>query len=504
MTLKDNSKLETSPATLGRRIVWQPHPGFQQASLALDSFEGLIGGAAGPGKTDVLLYGGLRDIANPNTRVLFLRRTFPELREVIDRSLKTFPLLGGKWRESEKRWVFPSGATYEFGYCENYRDVLQYQGQEYTSVRFDEIGQIPDERVWMYLQTRIRTTDPRLRTEIRGSANPGGPGHGWLRRRFILPTNYGRDIYTDPETGLTRGFVPGRVKDNPSLPAIYIKQLMGQPERVRRALLDGDWDAGQGLALEELHAPLHIVRPFAIPAHWPVYAGFDWGYRHPWWLVCIAGGPDGDLYVFDALTGRRQLPHEIARTIRERLPTVRFSQIAAGHDVYHDHKARGENTPTVADALMGEGLITTPANISRIQGLNEMRRLLAWRGIARDASGNPTGGNDIPRLRFFDTRPVRRLWDQLMTIVSDPDRPEDALKVDADPDTGEGGDDGYDALRYAIASRPAGGIGAPLPEMDSTTDPVILAAEYERLHRRRGVVRKPETIAMGENAWQVL
>ncbi len=46
------------------------------------------------------------------------------------------------------------------------------------------------------------------------------------------------------------------------------------------------------------------------------------------------------------------------------------------------------------------------------------------------------------------------MFEQLEVMVCDPDDPEDALKLNANRDTGEGGDDGYDALRYAMASRP--------------------------------------------------
>ena len=124
-------------------VVWQPHAGFQTRALQCSAFEALIGGAAGPGKTDVLLYGGLRDIKNPNTRQLFLRESYPELREVMDRTLGTFRRIGGEWIASEKRWKFPvdgngQAGTYEFGYCSSFAEVQQYLGQEYTGVRFDD------------------------------------------------------------------------------------------------------------------------------------------------------------------------------------------------------------------------------------------------------------------------------------------------------------------------------------------------------------------------------
>ena len=75
------------------------------------------GGAAGGGKSDALLYGGLRQIRVPRYRALLLRQSFPELRDLLDRAAALFPQLGGVWSEQQKRWSFPSGATYGFGFC---------------------------------------------------------------------------------------------------------------------------------------------------------------------------------------------------------------------------------------------------------------------------------------------------------------------------------------------------------------------------------------------------
>ena len=69
----------------------------------------LYGGQAGGGKTDALLYLPLQQMHRPSMRALFLRRTFPELRECMDRALATFRQLGAEWSASEKRWRWPSG-----------------------------------------------------------------------------------------------------------------------------------------------------------------------------------------------------------------------------------------------------------------------------------------------------------------------------------------------------------------------------------------------------------
>lgn len=482
-------------------VAWKPHPGFQDMATSLHADELLIGGAAGPGKTDCLIYGSLAEIDHPATRVLFLRRTFGELREVMDRTLTIFPSLGATWRESEKRWRFPSGATFEFGYCETYADATRYQGQEYTRINFDELGQVKDERIVDFLITRLRTTavDYPIRPMFAASANPGGAGHAMLKRRYVDPTLKGTAVYVDPESGLTRAFIPGKVTDNPSIKPEYIQRLMGLPAVLRRQLLDGDWEAGAGAALDELDETVHLIPPFQVPDHWPRYAGFDWGFRHPWWFIDGTIDPDGNVYILDCAWGRQMLPHDIAQAVQERWPTIRFQHIAAGHDVMHNRRAIEENTPTIAETFLGFDLILDKANIHRVLGLNNCRALIAWRTVDRGSAG-------VPRLRFFKTPRVLRLFSELKTIVTDPDNPEDALKVNANPDTGEGGDDAYDCFRYLCATRIMGGLSdmGAIP-LESTTSPEILRAEVERLYRRRGLPpAEKHSLAMGDGAWQIL
>lgn len=451
--------------------IWTPHPGPQTAFVNSTAYEVLYGGAAGGGKTDALLYGPLDQIHIPSCRVLFLRRTFRELREVMDRALAKFRLLGGVWRESEKRWTFPSGATYEFGYCESYPDVFQYQGQEYTEICYDELGQCPEERVWTYLISRNRSTNPRLHHRMRASANPGGPGHVWLRRRFVDHPEvvHGQSERNDSPD---RAFIPARLSDNPTLDLgdpLYRQRLEMLPEVTRRQLLDGDWSAGEGMALSELNREVHLVKAFDPPAYWYHWGAFDWGFNHPFVAGWFAADTDGNVHLVESVGGRRLLPREIAGRIMERMPTRQLRKFVAGHDCWNEVKARGENTPSIADQFREEGILLQRANISRASGLNNMRHYLTH------------GPNRPPRFRIMDTPNNRRVFETLESMVVDPDDPEDALKVDAD-EYGQGGDDAYDMTRYGLAARP---LIAKMPDgpEPSAFDPEVLKAEVERVYR---------------------
>lgn len=460
----------------GAHVVWRPHAGAQSRFLASPAYEALYGGAAGGGKTDALLYGLLRQVHHPQYRALFLRLSFPELREVMDRALAAFRALGAEWRESEKRWRFASGATIEFGYCEAYKDVMRYQGQEFTAIAFDELGQCPEERIWTYLMSRNRSTAPELMLQMRGSANPGGPGHAWLRRRFVDACGVRGGTYVDPATGLVRAYVPARVKDNPSLREDYIAKLNALPEVTRRQLLEGDWTAGTGLALEELDRDKHLIPAQDIPPHWPLFGAFDWGYAHPFAFGLFTADEGGSVYLVDSVHGRRLQPPQIIERITEalhrlRIPLERVSATFAGHDCWHDIKARGEWGPTIAEQFTAAGLPLVKATISRVSGLNNMRRYLAWR-----AAG---GVEHAPAFRMFDTPSNRKVFDVLSGLVSDPDHVEDVLKVNADPDTGEHGDDPYDMLRYGLMARPMGAQPQVAPR-----------SPFEQMHRHPGYARE--------------
>lgn len=399
----------------------------------------------------------------PQARAVFMRSTFPELREVMDRAFALFPRLGADWRASDKRWTFPPhGSTIEFGYGETWAEVQQYVGQEFTWLGYDELGKMPEERSWQLLLSRLRSKNPDTKVYARASANPGGAGHAWLSRRFISPTKKGATVvaekFTDPLDGtirtLTRRFIPSRVIDNAILlrnNPLYYAQLQQLPETLRKQLLDGDWESGAGFALSEISETSHLVDPFVVPDHWDRFAAMDWGFAHPWWFVGGAQAPNGDVFVTHVVKGRRELIDQIGSSIKDLTETdpntgeprhPRWSVVAGGHDLWHDRKAHGETGPTDAERLQGFGIPLVKATISRVSGLNNLR----WY--------TTLNGRQYPRVRFFNTPTVRPLVEQLRTIVTDPDKPEDALKVDADSDTGEGGDDGYDAFRYMMMLRP--------------------------------------------------
>jgi hypothetical protein len=459
------------------------------AFLKSREFEVFYGGAKGGGKSDVLLMGSLQQIEKARYKALLLRRTFPELQELIDRSHRIFPRLQDApvWDGEKKRWVFSNRNAIQFGYALTKEDIYRYHGGEYAYIGHDELADQADERVWLMLMAECRCPNPDVLLMMRASGNPGKAGHQWVRRRFVdvcgtkgeRVYRYQQELADGRVHTLTRRFIPAKVTDNPiyANDLQYLAQLNSLPEVLRRQLLDGDWTAGTGAALDELDPSVHWCDPFQPPDHWYHFAGFDWGFAHPWVFVHAVSDEDGNVFVLDTVRGRRHRPDEIAERIRDRIDVRPIRLIASGHDSFSETRARGENTPTIAEQFAEQQLILHPANTARRFGLNTIRRYLAHRGM-------PPGMG--PKLKFCRTPGNDWLFQQLQTISLDPDDPEDTLKADADEVTGQGGDDGYDALRYLLASRPmaVASTGAPF----SAWATAALAREA----RERRTVRPPE------------
>jgi len=434
-----DSELDSLPPTVQRQIeqdnqvVFHPNEGPQTEFLAAPEKDVLYGGAAGGGKSYAMLVDPLRYAHKKAHRALILRRSMPELRELIDKSRELYPKAfpGCKFREVEKLWNFPSGAKIEFGFLERDADVYRYQGQAYSWIGFDEITHLPTEFGWNYLASRLRTTDSSIETYLRCTANPGGVGAQWVKKRYVDPI--------DPNTsfvgkdGLSRKFIPARLDDNPYLAndGRYEQMLKALPPVQRRQLLEGNWDVAEGAAFVEFDPEVHIVAPFYIPVVWERVKGIDYGYASE--SCCLWGAvdrSDGTLVIYRELYRKNLTGLDLGRIITEMEIEDPFS-VQGVLDTAAWAKT-GTTGPTVGETLQQLGHKLRRADKNRIQGKIQIHEYLKVKNNGR------------PRLQIFNNCP--NLIRELQSIPLSKTRPED---VDTNAS-----DHAYDALRYLIMSRP--------------------------------------------------
>lgn len=447
-------------------VVWQPQP-KQAEFMSRAEYEALYGGAAGGGKSDAIIIEALRQVHIPHYKALILRKTFPQLAELIDKSLNYYPRAFPKARYngSSHTWTFPSGAKIIFGAMQHTKDRTKYQGQAYDFVAFDELTHFTYEE-YSYLFSRNRPNGPGTRVYIRATANPGGVGHGWVKERFITAGTPMQPIteeisWKEPD-GTTRTrtqsriFVPSSVFDNQALMANdpdYVKRLASMPEAERNALLYGDWDSFSGQVFTEWRNDsehyedrinTHVIRPFEVPKTWSIWCGMDWGYSRPFSVLWFAVDRERRLYLLREYYGCTGTPNQgvkmepaaVAREIKRiesEDPNLKGRHISRVGDPAIWGSQSGES---IGDMFERECVYWEKGENSRLDGKMQLHHRLAFND----------GG--IPMLYVFNS--CKHFIRTVPNLVYDEKDVED---VDTD-----GEDHAYDACRMVLMENP---IAAP-------------------------------------------
>ena len=439
-----------------QEVVFAPNEGPQTEFLAASEREVLFGGAAGGGKSFGLLADPMRYFSNSNFNGLILRRTNDELRELIWKSQELYPkaFQGAKWAEKKSQWTFPSGAKLWLTYLERDQDVLRYQGQAFSYVAFDELTQYPTDFAWNYMRSRLRTTDPTLPIYMRATTNPGGAGHGWVKRTFIDPApantkfvardlESGEDmVYPDGhekagEPLFYRRFIPASLKDNPYLMdgGQYEANLLSLPEMQRRQLLEGDWAVADGAAFSEFRSSVHVIEPYDIPTDWRRFRSCDYGYSSYSAVHWFAIDPSyGTLVNYRELYLSKHTGRDLAKAVIEAEGGERIDYGVLDSSCWHN---RGQLGPSIAEEMIAQGTRWRPSdrtNGARVAGKNRFHEVLK---IDED-----TG---LPGIQFFNT--CRQIIADLPVIPADP-------RGSDDIDPRYASDHAYDSVRYAVMSRP--------------------------------------------------
>lgn len=382
-----------------------------------------FGGARGGGKSwAVRTKAKLLCLRYPGIKVMIIRRSYPELTENhIKFMRREIPTEIAKYNDGRKEMQFVNGSTILFRYCASERDLDNYQGTEVDVLFIDEATQFTEE-VFKIFAACVRGVN-EFPKRIYLTCNPGGVGHGWVKRLFIDRR------YNEDEDPAEYAFIQSLVTDNIALMKSqpeYIKQLEALPPKLREAWLHGNWNIFEGQFFEEFTDDprhyedglnTHVIEPFEPPASWTRYRSFDFGYAKPfscgWWAV----DPDGVLYRILELYGCTATPNEGVKWTPEKI----FSEIARvekEHPYLKNSKIFGVADPSIWDASRGTsvadtaaraGLFFTPGDNKRIPGWMQVHYRLAFddngRSMMQVFKNCRAFIRTIPLLTYSETRP---------------------------------------------------------------------------------------------------
>lgn len=323
----------------------------------------------------------------------------------------------------EGQVTFPNDSRILIGGYKDESDIDVYLGIEYDGIVAEE-AQLLSERKFDLVCGSLRTARDDWRIRLYYGFNPGGIGHGYCKRRFVMPMREKREKET-------RCFYL-TYKDNVFCPPEYAQYLEGLTGDLGKAWRDGDMDIFEGQALPLWRHERHVIQPRELPESWPMWRAVDWGYAKPYCCLWFKKDPDrGRVYVIreayqELLTDRDQ-----ARQIKDMtLPKEKIMFTYADPHTFWERKNVDNVVTTSADQYVAEGVPLVKADDDRLGGKRKIDRVL---------SDLPDG---LPGLLVFDncTNLIRTL----------PDLPRDPLKPE-DVDT-RAEDHAYDTLRYGLTN----------------------------------------------------
>lgn len=253
-----------------------------------------FGGARGGGKSHaVRKKASMLCFKYPGIRVLIVRRTYSLLKSNhIDIMIQELRGLAVYTRQDHEM-KFPNGSRIQFRYCDCDSDADNYQGLEFDVIFLDEAGSLREEWIKKIVVTCRGANDFPKR--IYYTLNPGGESHGYFKRLFIDKR------FEDKENPDDYVFIQSLVTDNTALMEMqpeYLQELEALPYKLRQAWRYGSFDILEGVFFEEFRDDpehyvdrigTHVIEPFDILKHWPIYRSFDWGRAKPyachWWTI---------------------------------------------------------------------------------------------------------------------------------------------------------------------------------------------------------------------------
>ena len=376
-----------------------------------------FGGARGGGKSwSVRTKAKILAATYKGIKILIVRRTYPELVNNHINQLREELYGVARYNKSEKVFTFPNGSTIKFGYCNNDKDLDQYQGAEYDVIFLDEATQLQE--MWIKKITACVRGVNDFPKRIYYTCNPGGASHGYFKRLFIDKK------YEDGEVPEDYCFIQALVTDNKALMESqpdYIKQLEALPPKLREAWLHGRWDIFEGQFFEDFRETpdldlchkagitpeealiqrrfTHVIEPFDIPRGWNIMRSYDFGYNKPFSLGYWAVDYDGVLYRIMEVYGCTQTPDEGVKWSPDE-QFKRISELEREHPwLKGRHIVDSVADPAIWDASRGESIAETATRYGIYFSPGDNQRIAGWMQVHYRMQFDHNG---YPRMYVFN------------------------------------------------------------------------------------------------------
>lgn len=438
----------------------------QEFFHACPADEAVYGGAKGGGKSCGLVMEALAyALEYAGAEIYLFRETYDDLEANLIKEWKEkVPQDLYSYHESKHIATLYNGSKVFFRYIRNKADADHYQGRSMDFVGVDELTKHEEEAIQVLLS--CLRSPKGFPPRFRGTCNPGGIGHAWVKKKYITATNYGQKIARDPVTGNTIAFIPAKVYDNDVLmkndPA-YVRRLENLPPARRKAFLEGDWDSYEGQAFEEFSREIHVVKPFIIPAHWRRWRAVDNGYTDPFAWYWFAVDEDGTVYIYREYTRDYDDPKitysdqarkavELSKYValnkdgQEEEVQERIEFTIVGHDAFNTHPLAADGKSIVD--YYAEGGVS-----GCVRAITDRRlRKAVWHEYLKPYY-NEVHGRMMARVQIFST--CRKLIETLPMQTEDEDDPEKVAETNYDH--------WYDAAGYGLIAHHAKQSKAPQP-----------------------------------------
>lgn len=446
-----------------------PEPNEKQKLFLRDTHKYVaFGGARGGGKSwAVRVKAVMLSLKYPGIKIMIVRHTYPELR--ANHIVPMREMLGGLavYKETAKEFHFPNGSAILFRHCQTDKDVDKYQGTEVDILFLDEATQLREEQ-YNRFKACVRGVN-KFPKRIYLTCNPGGEGHGWVKRLFIDRS------YNSGEDGEEYSFIQSLVTDNKALLTSdpdYIKQLEALPPKLRKAWLEGDWNIFEGQFFEEFadrpeyyreRRWTHVIEPFEVPPDWNVVRSFDFGYSKPfscdWWAIDY----DGRAYLILQLYGCTANPDEGVRWYPDRI-FKEIRRIECEHRWLKNRHITGVADPSIWDDSRGNAVIDSADRHFVYFSKGDNRRLSGWMQCHYRLAFDENG---VPMVYFFNTcRHAIRTLPLLRFSETDPEDLDTHME-----------DHFADSFRYFCMSRPVTPTRSA-PVIELTDDPLDQRVHY--------------------------